>query len=259
MVMLGASIGSFLSVVIPRLKYREKGIVTGRSKCQHCKNTLSAKELIPLVSYIFLQGKCRYCKAKIGLWYPMIELFTAASFLLVFSKWNPLESNPEMSPLILWLTFLLFLIYATILIGTFFYDLKYMEVPDALLVPGIILALTATILPTTPVLIDALIGSLIPLGFFGLQIIISKGKWMGLGDLRIGVFMGLILGWESVIVALILSYLIGAIVSSYILLSQKGTLKTRIPFAPFLVIGTFISIFLGKNLIDWYLKIIHFS
>lgn len=250
--LLGTCIGSFMSVAIPRLKNGEKGIIRGRSKCPHCQKNLKASDLIPLLSFTLLRGRCRFCQKKISAFYPIIELITGLIFVFIIRKFAPLQFTQD--SVIPWVTTLLYFIYSSILIFTFFYDLKYMEISDHILLPGIILALTATILKTTPNIIDALIGAAIPLFFFGLQIFISKGAWMGGGDLRIGAFIGLILGWKLVMVALILSYILGAFLSMGLILGKRATLKTAIPFAPLLVTGTFLTIFFGENFLQWYLQ-----
>lgn len=252
---LGASLGSFLSVVIPRLKHGEKGIIQGRSKCPNCKTRLSISELIPLISFLCLLGKCKTCKKPISRIYPAIELATGVMFLIVFWKWyhTDFTSEKELFQSLLWLT--LQMIYALVLIVTFFYDLLYMEIPDTILIPAILLALTATIIPGSPHLIDALLGALIPLTFFGLQIAVSRGQWMGGGDLRIGAFMGLILGWKLVILALVISYIAGSLIALALMAVKKGGLKTQIPFAPFLVTGTFISMLEGEKILEWYFKL----
>ncbi|MBI2453484.1 prepilin peptidase [Candidatus Peregrinibacteria bacterium] len=258
----GFIVGSFLSVVIKRIKKNEKGIVLGRSRCPHCKVKLKAQELIPIVSYIIQKGLCRNCKEKISPFYPSIEILTALFFALIFIKFNPFTEeilNAGTKEIALSMTMLIIaFIYAGILIATFFYDLLYMEIPDKILIPGIIFALTSTIFPFSPHLIDGLIGASIPVVFFGLQILISKGKWIGAGDLRIGAFMGLILGYKGVLLALFLGYIIGAIVSSFLLLTKKTTLKTQIPFGPFLVIGTIITFLFREEILNWYFNLFSF-
>ena len=258
----GIIVGSFLSVVIPRIKKNEKGIVLGRSRCPHCKHQLGAGELIPIASYIFQKGLCRNCKQKISPFYPSIEILTAVFFALIFIKFNPFTEeifNVGTKEIALRITMLgIAFIYAGILVATFFYDLLYMEIPDKILIPGIIFALTATISPLSPHLIDALIGASIPVIFFGLQIFISKGKWIGGGDIRIGAFMGLILGYKGVLLALFLSYIIGAIISSFLLLTKKTTLKTQIPFGPFLAMGTMITFLFRDEILNWYFNLFSF-
>ena len=258
---LGAAIGSFLSVVIHRLPKKEKGILKGRSHCPQCRQKLKVRDLIPILSYLTLYGRCRYCGKRIPIIYPLLEITTALAFFFAFHVSHILSFSAtanlhEFNLLQLPYLILLF-IYFGILIFTFFYDILYLEVADRVLVPGIILALTATILPQTPHVVDALLGALIGFSFFGLQILISKGKWLGGGDLRIALFMGLILGWKMLILGLILSYFVGSIISIIVIITKKGGLKTRIPFAPFLVIGTVLALFYGQTILNWYLNFLY--
>lgn len=129
-----------------------------------------------------------------------------------------------------------------------------MEVADSVMLPTILIALVATIHPYSPTLKSALLGAAIMFSFFYIQIVISNGKWLGGGDLRIGVLMGLILGMTNTVVALISTYLIGAIISIGVLTLKKGKLKTAIPFAPFLCLGTLIAYLYGTQLSEWYLN-----
>ncbi len=247
---LGMVYGSFLSVLIPRLKHQSPGIVFGRSFCPKCHHQLGLKDLIPLLSFLLLKGKCRYCQSKVSLSYPLLELFTGLIFLLLYLKFFAIENQI--------ITLIIYQIYALVLIFIFFYDLWYFEINDYILIPAIISALIISFFsfPLIPRVSDALLGALIPLSFFLLQIIISKGTWIGGGDLRIGAFMGLILGWQKTAAALIISYLIGGIFSLVIILLQKAKLKSAIPFGPFLVSGTLIAILWGENLIHWYINLI---
>ncbi|EKD93832.1 MAG: hypothetical protein ACD_28C00048G0002 [uncultured bacterium] len=238
----GLLLGSFLSVLIPRLHKNERGIFAGRSQCTHCKTTLKATDLIPLVSYVLYKGKCRYCKESIGWTYPALELSTAFLFLgLGFSGLTPLP---------------LYLFYGLVLIFIFFYDLRYLEIPDEVMLPSIFVAILANLTPYGIPFLDGLYGALIMMSLFLIQIVLSRGRWLGGGDLRIGAFMGFILGWELTLVALLMSYLIGATISLILLALGKVTRKTMVPFGPFLVLGTLIALFWGPQLIEWYLNFI---
>lgn len=252
-ILAGLILGSFMMVLIPRLYKEESGILFGRSHCASCKHALSTLDLIPLFSFIFQRGKCRYCEKKISRLYPIVESVMAISlFALFMNHANTLlgSSNP-FYPLV----FSLLALHIFILIFTFFYDLLYFEISDIILVPAIVIALLQTLIPNNlvlPTISDAIIGAAIPLSIFTLQIVISKGKWLGLGDLRIGAYMGLLLGAEKTIVALIITYTLGALVASILLITKQATRKTAIPFGPFLVSGTLIALFLGNIILDWY-------
>ncbi len=251
---LGTCIGSFLSVVIHRLHEGKTGIVFGRSQCPKCKYVLRPVDLIPLLSYIFTRGKCRSCKKSISLTYPFLELITGATFLMLYLFMNNLYVNADLTSISL-LAFYHLLFCAFIF--TFFYDLKYMEVNDHVVIPMIALSLLMLLHPLYPLTWQSsLIGLAIPVVFFALQIIISKGKWIGGGDLRIGALIGLPLGTGPTVVALILGYLLGAIISLLLLTRPGFTRKSMIPFGPFLVTGFYIAFFFGNTLVDWYLNVL---
>lgn len=251
---LGAAVGSFTSVVIYRLHKQEKNILLGRSACTECKTQLKPLDLIPIVSYLVLRGKCRYCSKEISYMYPALELITGALFAILFFKFQFLDANLVFSDKMLML-YILYAFYTFILVFTFFFDLHYLKVSDEILLPAILIGLIATLLtPLTPHFFDAILGAAIGIAFFGIQILVSRGTWVGMGDLRIGAFMGTILGWKFLLVALFLSYIIGSIASIAIALNKKKFFGVKIPFAPFLVIGTFLTIFFGNDILQWYLN-----
>lgn len=233
--LLGLIVGSFLSMLIPRLHFEEKGIFFGRSHCAKCKKTLGSRDLIPVFSYLMNLGKCRFCKKKISLFYPALELTTALTFIGLYLY------NPEIEILIP------NLVNFTVLLFIFFYDLRFKEIHDAVMLPGIILAFIFAIVGGN--LASASLGALIGFAFFGFQYWISKGLWLGLGDLIIGVFMGLILGWEKMLLALLISYVLGSVVGIAMIIKHKANMKTALPLGPFLVIGTVIAFFWGEQLI----------
>ncbi|MBU1019431.1 MAG: prepilin peptidase [Patescibacteria group bacterium] len=245
---LGIAFGSFLSMLIPRIRKSESGIFLGRSHCIFCKKNLEARDMVPVLSYFWNRAKCRFCNKKISALYPIIEILTGIIFVLIYLKFPvaTLAQTPET---------IFYLLISLALIFTFFYDLKYLEISDLVLVPAIILALIGTLLPNTPSFTSALLGVAIGIGFFLIQIIISKGKWVGAGDIRIGALMGAVLGWQLTLVALVLSYLIGSVFSVPILITGKKQLGEKVPLGPFLVMGTFLTIFLGEKILAWYLSL----
>ena len=256
---LGLIAGSFLNVVICRLKNGEK-IVRSRSHCPHCKKKLNWYELIPLISFIIQLGKCRKCKQAISWQYPLVEFFTGLLFLSgfiysapggTFSSW---QFPYVIYNLFLWIVF-------CFLIVIFVYDLKHYLVADKVVYPAIIISLGFNIylwLSSGQFLVfaSAIVAALVAGGIFEAIILISKGKWMGIGDVKIGILMGLILGLPQILVALFLAFLTGAIVSIILLILKKKNLKSEIPFGPFLVLATIISLFFGGVLLNWYLGLI---
>lgn len=235
---LGLIVGSFLNMLIPRLHENTGGILNGRSQCQKCKIRLGALELIPVLSYLGLRGRCRKCKKAISFWYPLIELVTALSFIALTLYTTDL------------ITWIFQLLLFSVLLFILFYDLRYKEIHDAVMLPGIAVAFIYSVLSGFPT--SALIGGAIGFSFFALQYFASKGRWIGSGDLRIGAFMGLMLGWPSTLVALMTSYIIGSFTGILLLLSGKADRKTALPLGPFLVLGTLIAFFWGTELWSWF-------
>jgi prepilin signal peptidase PulO-like enzyme (type II secretory pathway) len=238
-ILLGLIMGSFLSMLIPRLHFGEKGIVKGRSKCPKCKNTLTVFELIPVLSYVLQAGKCKHCKKTISAWYPVIELSTALTFLWMALTFEaPLEA--ALWALLMW-----------VLLYIFFYDLRYKEIHDVVMIPGIILAFAFSFVIGDP--LSSIIGGAIGLAFFGIQYVVSRGKWLGSGDLLIGSFMGLMLGWQLTLVALFTGYVLGSIVGIFLICTGKAKGNTSLPLGPFLVTGSMIAFSCGDLIINWFL------
>ena len=238
-IIIGLIIGSFLNAVIHRLK-TEESFLRGRSYCPKCKHKLALLDLVPVFSFIFLGGKCRYCHKKISWQYPVVELVTALCFILILITQG------------IGLSSFLFAIITCFLIVLFVYDLKHYLVPDKIILPGIVLAAIFSFVLGEPWLNLAL-GCLIGGGFFMAQILISQGKWVGGGDVRLGIFMGLLLGWQKLIFALFLAYVIGALVGLALILWKRKTWKSQIAFGTFLMAVTFIVMLWGDLVLDWYL------
>ena len=258
----GAALGSFLSVITHRMNTKKKGILFGRSECPHCHKKLKWQHLIPIISYLTLQGECAYCKKRISKHYLLLEFFTATILVLIFLNWNFVVGTTSLiDPTLItysidWLIFekfLFFAVEAVFLIAIFFYDLKYLEIPDRFSIPAIIVGLLGVLMFGEPTFASMLYALLIIVIFFGGQIILSKGRWLGGGDLRLGALMAVLLGSEKLILALVLSYLIGALVSIPLLIAGKADGKTALPFGPFLIAGLLIALFAGTNIIDAYL------
>ena len=142
------------------------------------------------------------------------------------------------------------------MMAIFFYDLKYKEIPDKFSLPAIGIAIAGALIFKTPTLTSMLIGGLAIGGFFLAQFVLSKGKWIGGGDIRLGALIGLLLGWQLGLVAMIAAYILGSLVSISLLATKKATRKTSIPFGPFLVAGTVIAIFHGQAILGWFMNLI---
>lgn len=251
---IGAAVGSFTSVVIYRLHTKKRGILRGRSACPSCDKNLQPLDLVPVLSYLALRGKCRYCSKEISYMYPLLEIISGGLFACMFLKFPFLNEALQFSGTDLGM-YLLYAFYTFVLIFTFFYDLHYLKIADEILLPAILIGLIATIAtPLTPHFVDALIGAAAGAAFFGVQVLLSRGAWVGLGDLRLGAFMGVIFGWKLLIVSLVISYLLGSAVALVIVAKTKKLFGVRIPFGPLLVTGTFVTVFFGNDILNWYLK-----
>ena len=231
----GAVIGSFLNVVIFRSN-TGKGI-GGRSACMSCSATLKWYELLPIVSYIVQKGKCRSCDAKISLQYPLVELLTALVSLALI--------NMFLTSLASYMAYLL--VFSLLIIITV-YDLRHTIIPDWASYSLLIVVLAINLSGLSPRVIAGLgsyflssdfwIGPII-FSFFALLWLVSRGRWMGFGDAKLALGLALMVGYKLALSGLVLSFWIGAIVGIVLLLLRRGsiTMKTEIPFAPFLVVS----------------------
>jgi leader peptidase (prepilin peptidase)/N-methyltransferase len=243
---LGTAVGSFLNCVIFRLE-RGKSFLKGRSFCPHCKHLLGWKDLIPILSFILLKGKCRYCKNKISFQYPVVEFLTG---ILAFFCFFPLIQNFSLFNL---QSSIFNFLFFCLLILIFVFDLKHYLIPDQILNFTIFLSFLYRVFNFSGV--KNLFFSLFPSLFFLGLILISKEKWMGWGDFEIAIFMGIFLGWPKILIALFFSFFTGALVGLILVFLKKKTLKSQIPFAPFLVSGTFFALLFSQNLIDFYFSL----
>lgn len=243
----GLAIGSFLNVLIYRLEKGESAL-RGRSYCDHCKHALAWYDLIPLLSYVLLRGQCRYCRQKISLQYPLVELATG---LLFFALLHTLVELRFLYVSYLWAI-------GAILLAVFVYDLKHFLIPDILVYSATGLAALWKIFEFLEVgtfmpLIASLLAGLAAAAFFFSVYLISRGTWMGFGDAKLAFLLGLFLGWPLILVALFAAFCLGAIVGLILIAFKKKGLKSEVPFAPFLIVGTAVAFFFGEALLHWYL------
>lgn len=234
--LLGLSIGSFLNVLIYRLPRSLS--LTGRSFCPKCRKKISWYDNLPLLSFVLLEGKCRHCHSPISWQYPLVELVTG--ILTVLSIKYFVLSRQDL----ILTTYYLILIYTLIVI--FFTDLYHEIIPDEIVYPAVIITLIFSLYPN--ILISNLIsGFLAGLLFLSLYLLTS-GRGMGFGDVKLAVLMGLFLGYPKIIVALYLAFLTGAAIGVILILRGKKKLKSHIPFGPFLVGSTIFALFYGHYL-----------
>lgn len=236
---LGASVGSFLNVVISRLATGES-ILRSPSHCPLCGHRLGPHELIPLVSFVVQRGRCRSCGKRISWQYPLVELTTSLVFLLLFLRFG------------LTLPFLVGVVSASFLLVIFVYDLKHQLILDRVTIPAIVFGLLAVFLLGSSIL-SAIVGGAIGAGFFALQYAVSKGRWIGGGDIRLGAFLGVLLGWEKLLLTLLLAYVSGALVATALVVTGAKRWGSQLAFGTFLAAAGFVSFLVGDELIRWYL------
>lgn len=231
--LLGLAFGSFSNVLVFRLS-KERSI-RGRSHCPYCHHLLVAVDLVPVLSYVFLNGKCRYCKKSISPQYPLVEVGSAALFLWAYVQF-PMDPNTALIfALALWLLFT---------IGVF--DLITSFIPDALSLPFILIALLFQGMQGNLPLLAILVG----FTFFGFQWLVSRGTWVGSGDMFFGAGIGALVGSVFLTGAVIFfAYVIGALIASALLLAGKVHRKSHIPFGPFLVLGTLTVLIFQERLV----------
>ncbi|TSC66683.1 MAG: Uncharacterized protein CEO21_122 [Microgenomates group bacterium Gr01-1014_80] len=262
----------------------------GRSYCPKCQQLLRWYDLCPVFSYLTLKGKCRYCQDRIGIEYLLVEAVTG--LLIAFLFWKTLVT---LSPAGAWqsqaiFNLIFYTFFITVLIILTITDLKKTLIPDRIIIPAIFISLVSLVIFTIYrvgylywYLNQSVIGKLLlpphndyflrhatmavePLvygiltglgigGFFLALIIITKGKGMGGGDVKLGAFMGLVLGFPAGILAVVLGFLTGAAVALGLIAFRKKHFGENIPFGPFLVIGSLISLFWGNQIMDWYINL----
>ncbi len=253
----GLAIGSFLNVVVYRLENGES-IVNDRSHCMDCRHALAWYDLIPVLSFLALGGRCRYCRKSISWQYLLVELATGILFIMVFftqggSVADGVFALPAIFPVLFWL----FIISSLIVI--FVYDLKHYIIPDrivysAIMASGIWYLASGIFLGlyTRFDILNLVFAAIVAGGFFLSIVLITHGQGMGGGDVKLAFLMGLVLGWPKILLALFLAFTLGAICGIILMFLKKKTFRSEIPFGPFLVIGTIVAIFWGEEIVKWY-------
>ena len=242
-VLLGVAVGSFLNVCIDRLP-DNKSIVYPPSRCAVCQKRLSARDLIPVLSYLWLRGRCRYCKTAIPRRVLWVEISSGAMFPLLYWYYG---ISGELAVVTFY--FCLFLVILVI-------DLEHHLILNKMVYPGAVIALVFSIflsdLDVTPGIASAAVGGGIGLGLFLLIILLSRGG-MGWGDVKMAALIGLVLGYPLVFVALLLAVISGGLIAVILLMSKTKGRKQSIAFGPFLSLGTMATLLWGTNILDWYL------
>jgi len=248
---LGLIIGSFLNCVIYRLGSGDS-FLKGRSFCPHCRRKIFWFDLIPICSFLFLKGKCRHCGKKISLQYPLVELAAGLLFVSIFNFQFSIFNFYQFISLIY------SFIISCFLIIIFVYDLKHYLIPDKVIFPAIATVFLYRFFEffnnnlDFQVFISALFAAVLAASFFLFIFLISKGKWIGFGDVKLAFFLGLFLSWPNILAGLFFSFFFGALTGIFLIILKKKTLKSEVPFAPFLAIGTLLAFFIGETFMNWY-------
>lgn len=241
--LFGLVFGSFLNVCIYRIPLK-KSIVSPPSSCPECGHRIKPYDNIPLVSYLLLLGKCRHCRQPIPIRYPLVELVTGILSMTIFIRYG------------LGYQYVLFFMFAALLVVISLIDLQHQIIPDVLSVPGIFVGVAASFLPGHITWLDSLIGAVGGGGLLYLVAVIFKkltGKdGMGGGDVKLLAMIGAWMGWRSLPVVILLSSLSGILIGGGALLLAGKGYRARIPFGPFLSLGAIIYFFFGVQLIQWY-------
>lgn len=240
---IGLVIGSFLNCLIWRLHSGES--LGGRSHCPKCRRPIAWYDNIPVLSFIFLGGRCRQCRATISWQYPLVELATALLFFASFRIFLTAESS------------FFFLAQAWILIATlvvvFVFDWRWQLIPMAVLWPMTVLLFFLNILSGQPWLNNLIAGASFA-AFFGLQYLITKGRGIGEGDIWLGLFLGLAFpSFSQLFLLVLLAYSAGSAVGGLLMLRGRKKWCSRIALGPFLAFAAIITLIWGEAIISWYL------
>lgn len=257
---VGAAVGSFINVVIYRTVHSQDW-VKGRSRCEQCGNTLKWYDMIPLLSFAVLRGRCRNCQSSIGVDHPVVEFLTGLLFVWWYlggTLFFQLSQNPfQLLQPLFWL------VVGVLLLVVFFADWRFYIIPDAAVAAlfvvtiGYRIALTWQGIMQPMDLLLAAIGAVLVLALFAGLWWLTKGNGMGLGDVKFVVPMAFLVGWPNIWIALLSAFVLGAVVGIGLLLARRKKFGQVVPFGPFLVVGTMIALVWGDLLWQWYLNLLY--
>jgi leader peptidase (prepilin peptidase)/N-methyltransferase len=261
----GAVIGSFLNVCVHRMP-RDESIVSPPSHCPHCNHRIRWADNIPLVSYLALRGKCRYCAAKISPRYFLVELLTAVLFLLMWLKLTQWDPTPVrgiyfLKGPIYWM------VIAGLIVATFI-DFEHYIIPNEITVGGIVLGLVLSAI--YPPLMDAntiqlslwrsflgvMVGGLTLLTVAFVGELVFRKEAMGMGDVKLLAAIGAFLGWQSTLFTVFVSSLLGGVVGLILVVGSKKGWESRIPYGPYIAFGALLWMFCGNEIMHWYFSFI---
>lgn len=251
---IGIIVGSLVNATVLRTK---QGLpLMSRAKCISCVEPIAWFDLIPVLSYFTLRGRCRRCSAAIEWQYPAVEAAMGVLFavfalrILLGVGVPPFVSTAEHG-----LLFIRDAVLSVFLIVIFLYDFRFSVIPDRFSIPAIIAALLLNLALGAPGWM-LLLGGLAVGAFFAMQFLASQGRWVGGGDIRMGMLMGFTLGLPLAVVALFISYVFGAIGGLYLVGAGHRRLDSHVPFGTFLAVGTLVAMVCGPEIMTWYLSIV---
>ncbi|MCX6742784.1 MAG: prepilin peptidase [Candidatus Parcubacteria bacterium] len=236
--LLGIISGSFLNCCLYRLA--EKVPLWGRSFCPHCRKKLFNRDLVPLFSYVWLKGKCRFCQKPIGSQSFFIELATGLLFILFFIKYGAIGWFLARD-----------LFFVLILMFILVFDWRHYIILDQVIWPALVFIFIFNICLGNNWQ-DLIIAGLIGAGFFFLQHLVSGGKWIGWGDIKLGLLLGIMLGLKYLILAILLAYIIGGMIAMILLLTKMNKIGDLLPMGSFLAGAAIIVSLWGDKILSWY-------
>lgn len=269
LIILGMCFGSFVNALVWRMHQqgvpkkkrvasdKELSIFRGRSMCPHCKHTLAWYDLLPVLSWLSLRGKCRYCHKTISWQYPLVEVTTAALFATSYAFWAM-----NLSSFVSYALFSIWLAALVTFMALIVYDIRWMLLPNKIVFPliglGVASAILRTVASNEPLAtaLMALGGLAVAGGIFYVLFQISNGAWIGGGDVKLGFAIGLLLGSPFLaFLMLFVASVLGLVVAAPSILLKKSKIGSKIPFGPFLIAATVIVMLFGQQIVDWYSSI----
>ncbi|MBI4034601.1 prepilin peptidase [Candidatus Saccharibacteria bacterium] len=262
---LGLVAGSFVNAVVWRVRQQELkpknklSILTGRSQCPNCGHQLAPKDLVPVLSWLALRGRCRYCQRPISPQYPLVEIAGGLVFGLSYIYWPG-----GVSTIADWLQLAGWLLSSVGLLALLVFDLRWLILPNKIIYPTLLAASAGRLVYITgfesrpwQALGGWLLAVLVASGFFWLLYAASKGQWIGFGDVRLGLIIGsLVAGPAEALATIIVASVIGSALVIPLLLSGRKHLGEKVAFGPLLIAATWLVVLFGGQLIDWYQRLL---
>lgn len=262
---LGLIFGSFVNALVWRLYQQERvkgknlSILNGRSQCPNCHHELAAKDLVPVLSWLVLRGCCRYCRRPISPQYPIVELAMAVVFVTLYAYWPGGVYGVGA-----WVLLITSMVASVGLLALLVYDLRWMLLPNKILYPTLMVAAAGRLIYIFTfepriwhALLVWLLSVLVASGLFWAIFMVSRGQWIGYGDVRLGLITGTLLASPAnSFLMIFLAAVLGSLAAAPSLLAGKSHLTSRLPFGPFLIVATWMILLAGDGIIDRYRELL---